>query len=156
MAHAWIENGPVSLPPRSLAYGAGALVVVLALIGVALGFRAAWRQGVEPGLGDNGSPTASSDDTLAARPIVELPPPVTAPTPAQEPAKTDATADEEAKAKALAAQTAAAQAIQAKPSKPAGDIDDILTSASEKPPAPAPAPPDPAPPGAPVKSDVPF
>jgi hypothetical protein len=155
MASAWTHNGPVSLPPRSLAYGAGAVIALMILVGLAMGYHAALRQGLEPGLGDNGVEAASTD-TLTARPIVELPPPVAAPAPAQEAAKTDATSDDEAKAKELAAQTAAAQAIQAKPSKAAGDIDDILTSASEKPPAPAPAPADPAPPGPPVKSDVPF
>ena len=154
MASAWTDNGPVSLPPRSLAYAAGVLVMLLAIVGVALGFRAAWRQDAAPGIGDTGA-TAASGDALTARPIVELPPPVAAPTP-KEDAKTDQTTTDEAKAKELAAQTAAAQAIQAKPSKAAGDIDEILTSASEKPPAPVTPPADEAPPAAPVKSDVPF
>jgi len=156
MASAWTENGPVSLPPRSLAYFAGVVVLALAIVGVALGFRAASRQGAAPGIGDNGTEASASDDTLTAKPIVELPPPVTAPTAAKEEAKADDTKAADDKARELAAKTAEAQEIQAKPSKPAGDIDDILTSASEKPPAPAAAPADPAPPGAPVKSDVPF
>jgi len=51
MTNAWTENGPVSLPPRSLAYGAGALLVILAIAGVALGLRAAWREAGAPDLG---------------------------------------------------------------------------------------------------------
>jgi hypothetical protein len=155
MASDWTENGPISLPPRSLAYGVGAMIALLAVIGVALGLRAAWREPAAPGLDSDASQNASGDDAIAAQPIVELPPPVAAPAPAKD-AKADATATDEAKAKALAAQTAAAQAIQAKPSKAAGDIDAILTSASEKPPAPVKPPADEAPPEAPVKSDVPF
>src|SRR5258708_3415773 len=140
MASAWIENGPISLPPRSLAYGAGLALALLAVVGVGLGLRAAWRGADAPDLG--GAAQTADADTLTAKPIVELPPPVTAPD--------AATAD------ALPQQTAAAQAVQAKAAKPSGNIDDILTSASEKPPAPARPPADEAPPGAPVKSDVPF
>ncbi len=153
MANSWTQSGPVSLPPRSLAYGVGALLFLLAVAGVGLGYRAALRQSGAPGLTDDTS--GAADGTLIAKPIVDLPPPVTAPAQADD-KKPDADADK-AKADALAAQTAAAQAIQAKPSKTEGDIDDILTSPSEKPPAPAKAPTDEAPPpGPPVKSDVPF
>jgi len=152
MAYSWTENGPVSLPPRSIAYGVGALLLVLAVAGVGLGYRAALRQSGAPGLDDA---SASADGTLIAKPIVDLPPAVTAPEPAKDDKKADADADK-AKADALARQLAAAQAIQAKPSKTAGDIDDILTSPSEKPPAPAKAPDEAPPPGPPVKSDVPF
>jgi hypothetical protein len=57
----------------------------------------------------------------------------------------------------LAAKAAMAQEIQAKPSKPGGDIDDILASPSEKPPAAVKPGADEAPPSsAPVKTDVPF
>jgi len=154
MASDWTENGPISLPPRSLAYGAGAIIALLAVIGLGLGLKAAWRQPAAPGFGAEASGNAG-DDAVAAQPIVELPPPVTAPAPAKDEAKPAAPTDED-KAKALAAQTAAAQAVQAKPSKPAADIDDILTSASEKPPAPAKPPTDEAPPDEPAKSDVPF
>lgn len=157
MATAWIENGPVSLPPRPLAYGAGALVFILALVGVALGMRAAWREAGAPDLGGGRAQSAAGDDTLIAKPIVEPPPPAPAPEPAKDEEKTDAASAGKQKADTLAAQTAAAQAIQAKPSKPAGSIDDILTSASEKPPAPVkPAADETPPPGPPVKSDVPF
>jgi len=153
MAYSWTENGPVSLPPKSIAYGVGALLLVLAVAGAGLGYRAALRQSGAPGLADDTAD--ASDGTLIAKPIVDLPPPVAAPAPTED-KKPDADADK-AKADALAAQTAAAQAIQAKPSKTAGNIDDILTSASEKPPAPAKPPADEAPPpGPPVKSDVPF
>jgi hypothetical protein len=156
MANTWYENGPVSLPPRSLAYGAGVLLVALAVAGVAIGLRASWREAGAPDLGGAVSETAAGDDTLTAKPIVDLPAPVAAPAAATNDAKADTSADDQDKADAIAAKTAAAQAIQAKPSKPAGDIDDILTSASERPPPAAKAAPAEAPPGAPVKSDVPF
>ena len=150
MASAWIDNGPVSLPPRRLVYGVSAAVIVLAVAGTGLGLRAAWREPAAPGEGDQTG--AAGDSALIAQPIVELPPPVAAPTPAKDDSKAAPT-DEE---KALAAQTAAAQAIQAKPSKSSGDIDAILTSASEKPPAPVKPTADEAPPQEPTKSDVPF
>ncbi len=153
MTSAWTGEGPVSLPPRGLAYSAGALVFLLALVGIGLGFRAAWRSPTEPGLGDASS-AALGDDAVTAQPIVELPPPVTAPVAAKEEAKPDAATNDDDKAKELAAQTAAAQAVQAKPSKASQDIDDILTSTSEKPPAPVKPSADEAPP--PEKSDVPF
>ncbi len=149
MASAWIEHGPVSLPPRGLVWGVAAAVIVLAVAGTGLGLRAAWREPLAPGMeGDQAG--GAGDNALTAQPIVELPPPVTAPTPAKDDTKTEPT-DEQ---RALAAQTAAAQAIQAKPSKAAGDIDTILTSASEKPPPPVKPAADEAPP--PTKSDVPF
>ena len=49
MADSWIDNGPVSLPPRALAYGAGALVLAMAVVGGGLGFDAAWRKPGWPG-----------------------------------------------------------------------------------------------------------
>jgi hypothetical protein len=156
MTNAWTENGPVSLPPRSLAYGAGALLVALAIAGVALGLRAAWREAGAPDLGGGPAAAVAGDDTLVAKPIVDLPAPVAEPAPAADETKPDQAAADQGKADAIAARTAAAQEIQAKPSKPAGNIDDILTSASEKPPGPAKPAADEAPPGAPVKSDVPF
>lgn len=146
----WTGRGPISLPPRPLAYGAGGLVVVAAVAALALGFRASIRQPGAPGAINQ---TAVDDaDTLTARPIVELPPPV----PEAETAAKDADSSDAADAKALASQTAEAQAIQAKSSKPGGDIDAIMTSPTEKPPSPVKAPADETPPGAPVKSDVPF
>ncbi len=156
MASAWTENGPVSLPPRSLAYGAGVLLVILAVVGVGLGLRAAWRQDGAPGTAGVGAQTADSADALVAKPIVELP----AAAPAQDTAKSDDNSDDEAdntvKADALAEKTAAAQAVQAKTSKAPANIDDILTSPTEKPAAAGKPTTDEAPPSAPVKSDVPF
>jgi hypothetical protein len=153
MSSSWTGEGPVTLPSTRLTYAAAAGVFLLAVAGVGLGFRAAWRSAPEPGIGDSSS--AALGDAVTAKPLVELPPPVTAPQPAKEAPKPDATASNAEKAKEdLAAQTAAAQAVQAKPSKPSQDIDDILTSTSEKPPAPVKPSSDEAPP--PEKSDVPF
>ncbi len=149
MASGWIENGPVSLPPRTLAYGAGLALIFLAAAGVGLGLRASWREAGAPELGGSQAGDASGADI--AKPIVELPPVVAADNSAS---NTDA--DDDAREDALAAKTAAAQAVQSKPSKADGDIDDILTSQSEKPPAPTKPAADETPPGTPVKSDVPF
>jgi hypothetical protein len=154
MASGWIGNGPVSLPPRSLAYGVGFALILLAAAGVGLGLRASWREAGAPELGGGEAGDAAGSDTLTAKPIVELPPPVAAAD--NSASNADADAVEDAKADALAAKTEAAQAVQAKPSKTGADIDDILTSTSEKPPAPAKPATDEAPPSAPVKSDVPF
>jgi hypothetical protein len=151
MAEAWIRNGPVSLPPRWLAYSAGAVVVAFAILGVALGMRAAWHDSGAPDLG-SAADGAADQGVLTAKPIVETPPPVM---PSENTvAKGDAADADQAKADALAAKEAAAQEIQAKPSKPAGDIDDILASPTEKPPAAVKPATDEAPP--PVKTDVPF
>ncbi len=151
MTSAWTENGPVSLPPRSLVYGAGALLCVLALVGVGMGLRAAWKQTGLPELSGEAS-TGGDADTLIAKPIVELPAPPTnaAAADASAEAANKTTADE------LAQKTAEAQAIQAKASKPGRDIDQILASPTEKPTAPTKPPADEAPPAPPVKSDVPF
>lgn len=152
MADGWIDNGPVSLPPRALAYGAGVLVLAMAVVGGGLGFDAAWRKQAGPELSASGPANQPGD--LIAKPIVEIAPPAPAPEESKD-TSADDQANDEAKADALAAQTAAAQAIQSKPDAK-GDIDQIMTSPSEKPPAPVKAPPE-APPGtAPVKSDVPF
>jgi hypothetical protein len=133
-----------------MAYGAGVVVLGLAIAGAGLGFDAAWRRhaGPEP----SATEPANRAGDLIAKPIVELAPP----TPAPEASKDDDDANDQAKADALAAQTAEAQALQAKPTAK-GDIDDIMTSPTEKPPAPVKAPTDEAPPTtAPVKTDVPF
>ncbi len=154
MTSAWVENGPVSLPPRNVAYGAGIFVAAIAVIGVALGFHAGWRDGAAPGFGGLSTRRALDNGVLSASPIVEIAPPVAPAPSAADAAKAAADAAAAAKAKELAAQTAAAQALQAKTSKPEGNIDDILTSASEKPPAPVKPSTEEAPP--PPKSDVPF
>ena len=152
MASAWTDNGPVSLPSRSLAYGAGVAVLLLAAAGVGMGFEAAFHRSATPDLSAEATQAGGKDDALIAKPIVELAPPTAAPAAADD--GSDAADDEAAKADAIAAQTAAAQAIQAKPSTTGGNIDDVLTSPTEKPPASTKGPADGAPP--PVKSDVPF
>jgi hypothetical protein len=134
-----------------MAYGAGAVVLGLAVAGAGLGFDAAWRRhaGPEPSAAE----PANRAGDLVAKPIVEI----ASPTPAPQASKDDDdTANDQAKADALATQTAAAQALQTKPTGK-GDIDDIMTSPTEKPPALVKAPADEAPPAtAPVKTDVPF
>ena len=153
MTSAWTENGPVSLPPPSVAYGAGVVVAVMAVIGIALGFHAGWRDGAAPGFGSI-TKRAADVGVREARPVVEIAPPVPPAPTAEEAAKAAAAAEAAAKAKELAAQTAAAQALQAKTAKPEGNIDDILTSSSEKPPAPVKPAAVEAPP--PPSNDVPF
>lgn len=148
MTQGWTPDGPISLPPRTMAYGAAALIAVMAVIGIGLGFNASLRQSSAPdaeGAGQNGS----ADGTPIARPIVELPPAVTA----ADHAATDTSNSVDAETGNIDAQTAAAQAVQSKTSKSPGDIDQILTSHTEKPPTPTVKAPDEAPP---VKSDVPF
>jgi hypothetical protein len=150
MTQAWTPDGPISLPPRTLAYGAGAVIAAMAVVGIGLGFNASLRQSSAPGVEGVGQ-SASADGAPIASPIVELPPPVAA---ASDEASTNTTTNAvDAEADTIDAQTAAAQAVQSKPSKSAGDIDQILTSHTEKPPAPVKATADEAPP---VKSDVPF
>ena len=157
MANAWTGPGPVSLPARWLAYLAGWLIVATAIAGVGMGFRAAWRAPNEPGSVSENGPNATADGELVAHPIVELPPPVAAPTADKsDDAAADAATDAEVANESIASKAAAAQALQSKPSNPSGNIDDILTSPQEKPPAPVKSPADEAPPTAPVKSDVPF
>ncbi len=149
MASAWTDNGPVSLPSRGLVNLAAVLVVAFAILGLVMGVQAAFRKGAAPDIGAAGA-VAGKADEIAAKPIVDLAPP----TPAADDGKDDGdkTDEEQAKADALAAQTAAAQAIQAKPSKAGGNIDDVLASPTEKPPGPVKNAGD----GAPVNSEVPF
>jgi hypothetical protein len=152
MADGWIERGGVAVPPRSLAYGAGLAILTLAAAAGALGFSAALRREVAPEIASGAKVGPAGE--LIAKPIVEIAPP----TPAAQ-AKggaDDDIANDAAKAQALAAQTAAAQALQAKGAGK-GDIDDILASPTEKPPTPVKNPGEEAPPAtAPVKSDVPY
>ncbi len=152
MAGGWIERGAVSLPPRPLAYGAGLGILALALAAGALTFSSAWRREVAPDL-TTGAKAAAGE--LIAKPIVELAPP--APAPDDDKAdKDNDKANDAAKADSLAAQTAAAQALQAKAAGK-GNIDDILASPTEKPPPPVKNPGEEAPPPpAPLKSDVPY
>ncbi len=154
MASGWIVNGPVALPPRGLAYFAAGLIATAAVAGVGMGFSAAWRAPVEPGSADAAAANADTDGQLTAHPIVELPPPVQPVADAASDAAADAATDAEVANDSIASKAAAAQALQSKPANPSGNIDEILASPQEKPPAPVKAPADEAPP--PVKSDVPF
>ncbi|MGH6986535.1 MAG: hypothetical protein ACRED9_06840 [Caulobacteraceae bacterium] len=151
MTSAWTDKDPVSSPSRAIAFLAGAVILLLALVGLGLGLRASWRSQAPPEINPGEVPAAN---VAVAKPIVELPPPVAAPTPT----KADVKADQQAQAedKALTAQTQAVQAIQAKPSRVMGNIDDILASPTEKPPKVAPAPGEAPPASPPPKTDVPF
>ncbi len=152
MASEWTNSGPVSSPPRAVAYGAGVILLLLGLGAVGLGFKAGMRDG-QPGAVGASALLAADGSTDEAKPIVVLPPPVTAPVAATtEAAKKDDQTDAD-KAKEAASQAAAAQQVQAKANKQGQDIDDILTSSSEKPPAPVKPSTDEAPP---ARSDVPY
>jgi hypothetical protein len=153
MVSAWTGQGPVSTPPKTLAYGVGAALFVLAFVGAGLGYKASLRGGGS----DVGGEVANVDDSgaLIAKPIVQLPAAPVASNTADNAA--DAEADNSDKATALEVRTAEAQRVQAATAKSGPDIDTILTSPSEKPTAPAKGSGDEAaPPGPPVKSDVPF
>jgi len=145
---AWTQNGPVSVPPQTAVYFIAALVAVLAVAGAGLGFRAASRESGRPSLG--GEAASVVDDAVLARPIVVTPAEL------QQTAVAAAAASNAAQAgatNAIAAETAAAQEVQAKPSKtPTLSPDEILTSPTEKPQAAA----KPAQDETPPKSDVPF
>jgi hypothetical protein len=157
MANAWSGDSPVSLPPRSLVYVAGAFIAAMAIVGVVAGFRAAWRAPSEPGSAAESARGSTADGELVAHPIVEMPPPVAAPAADKsDDAAADAATDAKVASESIAGKAAAAQALQSKPSSPAGNIDDILTSPQEKPPAAVKSTTGEAPPNAPVKSDVPF
>jgi hypothetical protein len=152
----WTEHGPISLPPKPLAYGAGAALMAIALLGVGLGFRASLREPGAPSLGGDAAQAGGPDQPMIAKPIVELPAPPQAATNKVD-SNTAAAADN-TDTNAIDAQAAAARQIQAKPASQGGDIDQILTSSSEKPQAPAKPAADEAAPGTPdaSKSDVPF
>jgi hypothetical protein len=142
MSGPWTENGPISLPTRPLAYGAGLVVIGFAVLGVSLGFQASFRRVAGPEAGaERGT---GPDDAIAARPIVDLSPTTTAPVAdrrsADEPDSGDA--DEET-------QPSANPADQAGPPSAAPE-------ASADKPSPPVKPADEATPAPPVKSDVPF
>ena len=156
MANVWSGSGSVSLPPRWLAYLAGFFILVMAIAGIGLGFRAAWRAPSEPGsASDIGRPTGA-DGEIVAHPIVEAPAVAAPAADTSDDAAADAATDADVARESIASKTAAAQALQSKSSNASGNIDDILTSPQEKPPTPVKAQTDEAPPAAPVKSDVPF
>jgi hypothetical protein len=147
---AWIENGPVSVPPTAVVVFIGVVLCGAAVLGAGIGVKASWRDTTRPAQG--AVDTEASGQAINAQPIVELPQPQAAP--AAVAAATNA-AKEADDSDDIAAKTAAAQAVQSKPAQSSGDIDDILTSSSEKPQAPAKPSTDEAPPSGP-KSDVPF
>jgi len=153
MVSAWTGDGPVSVPPRPLAFGVGGALVLLAFVGVGLGLKAAWRESGAPDLGGATSGSVGDADTLVAKPIVVLPTPVA--TNAADNAAADAAADNNADA--IDVRTAEAQRVQSATAKSAPDIDQILASPTERPTSPTKQGGDEAaPPGPPVKSDVPF
>lgn len=153
MASSWTEHGPIALPPRPLAFGIGATLVLLAFVGTGLGLRAAWKDTGAPDLGGVAADSADSADTLTAKPIVELP----APPPPSNTAS-NASSDEADNSDAIDERTAEAQQVQSNAAKSNADIDKILASPTERPTAPSKSAADeaPPPPGPPVKSDVPF
>jgi hypothetical protein len=150
---AWIENGPVSLPPPTVVGVVALAIGVAALGGLGVGMKASWRDASRPAQGS--VDTQASSQAILAQPIVELPQPQAAPVAANTAAADTNSAKEADDSADIAAKTAAAQAVQSKPAQAASNIDDILTSPSEKPQAPAKPSTDEAPPSAP-KSDVPF
>ena len=153
---AWIENGPVSLPPRSVMALAGTAILVVALVGGLFGFSAGWRGGAETTRGSIDQ-NQDIDQATDAKPLVTLieptaPPPTNAPAANTAQAKNDSDDDDDSNE--IAAKTAAVQAVQSKPSEAAPDIDHLLASPNEKPEAPAkPTTDEQAPPS---KTDVPF
>jgi hypothetical protein len=155
MASAWTGSGPVTVPPRGLAYGIGGALLLLAFVGAGMGIRAAWKDTGAPELGGAAATSADSADTLTAKPIVELP---AAANVASNSSDNTADGSDDSSAGDLQAKTAEAQQVQSTASKQGADIDKILASPTEKPPAASKPTTDeaPPPPGPPVKSDVPF
>ena len=154
----WTERGPISVPPTSTVIFIAVVLAAVALFGAGYGAHAVWRSTgpASAGSGDQGQDAAA----VAARPLVDItaveqPPPAAnaAPAAANAIAAKDESDDE---ANTIAQKTAAAQAVQAKPAQQPADIDQILTSPSEKPQPPAKPSTDESAPGAPAKSDVPF
>jgi hypothetical protein len=151
----WIEHGPVSLPPQRVVTFAAAAIVATALLAGGLGFRSGWRDGSRSAAAGEDA-TDVSAQAITAKPLVELPPPIIPPAASNAAPPSNAMAANGQGDGDIDAKQAQAQAVQAKPSQSAGDIDDILTSQSEKPQAPVKPPADESAPPAPGKSDVPF
>jgi hypothetical protein len=154
----WIESGPVSTPSRSTVTFVAVALAAVAVFGAGYGLHEVWRAG---GPATAGAGDASQDaQAIAARPLVDLtaveqkPPPAANAAPAANAVSEKDESDEEANS--IAEKTAAAQAVQSKPAQQPGDIDQILTSPSERPQAPAKPSTDEGAPGSPSKSDVPF
>jgi len=152
---AWIDNGPVALPTGRTLTLAAALIGAAALVGAGYGFSSGWRGGAQRVAGAV-DPNQDIDQAVDAKPLVTLTPP-TAPAATNLAASNAIEAkksDDEDASNEIAAKTAAVEAVQSKPAQQAPDIDDLLTSPTEKPQAPAkPNPADEAPP---LKTDVPF
>jgi hypothetical protein len=151
---AWIENGPVSLPSGPTLALAAALIGAAAIVGGGFGFSAGWRGGAQRVVGAI-DPNQDIDQAPDAKPLVTLVAP-TAPAAANIAAANTAVArkDDDDDSNDIAAKTAAVQAVQSKPADDQKNIDDLLTSPSEKPQAPAkPTTDEQAPPS---KTDVPF
>ena len=152
----WSESGPVSTPPRSTVTFVAAALAAVAVVGAGFGVHAVWRAGgpASAGSGDQGQDAqAISAKPLVDIPAVEQPPVTTNAAPAAN--ATSAKDEDEAEANSIAAKTAAAQAVQSKPADQPTDIDQMMTSPSEKPQAPAKPNTDEGAPGAPTNS-VPF
>jgi hypothetical protein len=149
---AWIDHGPVSIPSNTVVGLVALAISVAALGGLGFGVKASWRDNNRPAQGS--VDTQATGQAIIAQPIVELPQPQAPPVEANAAAAINSAKEVDDSAE-IAAKTAAAQAVQSKPAQSATNIDDILTSPSEKPQAPAKPSTDEAPPTAP-KSDVPF
>jgi hypothetical protein len=154
---AWIDNGPISLPTPSLTRLVSGVIIVVALAGAGVGFRGAWR-GDRPSF--DVSDSQGVDQTTLAKPIVEI-------QAAQQQAAASntvaansavANADQTDDSNAIAARTEAVEEAQSKAAGPPANVDELLTSQSEKPQAPAKGSDDEGAPGAPDKgaNDVPF
>ncbi|HEY1425049.1 MAG TPA: hypothetical protein VGF50_00125 [Caulobacteraceae bacterium] len=153
----WTESGPVSTPPKATVSLVAVALAAVALFGVGYGVHAVWR-GLGPAAAGSGD-EARDSQAVAARPLVDIPaveqPPVTtnaAPAAANAAAAKD---QDEAAANTIAAKTAAAQAVQSKPADQPPDIDQMMTSPSEKPQTAAKPTTDEGAPGAPT-NNVPF
>ena len=162
---AWTANGPISSPGKGTTYVVAFLIAATAVGGAVLGFRASMRDTSRSAAGVGVDDVQGLDDAQPARPIVDITP-MTAPPPTA--AATNALADatntiakkpDEAATNEIAVRTAAVQAAQNNPAKPAPDIDTLLTSQSERPQTPAKPSTDDEPAQqstAPAHSDVPF
>jgi hypothetical protein len=147
----WTDEGPISLPPRTAVYGAALAIAIAGLVGVGVGFRASLREGVRPGAAS--ADQAQADDQAAlAKPIVDIPAVEQQAAASNAVSNSAEDASDETATNELAAKTAALQAAQSRPSQGEENVDQMMTSASERPQAPA----KPAQDEAPPKSDVPF
>ncbi|HTX50635.1 MAG TPA: hypothetical protein VME40_14715 [Caulobacteraceae bacterium] len=148
------NEGPISIPPRGVVYGAATAVAVAALVGIGIGFRAGWRDGGRTPFGSSDQ-SQGVDSAIIAKPIVDIPQ-VEQQAPANTVASNAAADSDDEDSNAIAEKAAAAQALQSKPVTTTPTIDDVEASPTEKPAAAAKPSTDEGEPGAPVKTDVPF